>query len=129
MSQPEDAPWRYVFKIVNIDGKEYTVYYLGKHGKELLENAQCKQQCHDARWGFEQEIKQLRSMLKVLTDIIGGPSYMVEYFKGQMLIQLNKKACRPSELIDKPYVFFKITAFNELVKEGKVHKNKGWVKL
>lgn len=129
MTKPPDAPWKFIWKPVTLDGKEYTVYYLGGDGKKALENAMCRQQFNEARFFLERDIKELKSMLNVLTDLIGGPSAMVEYFKDHMLVQLSKKACRPSELIFKPYTVFKSEALAELVKEGKVHRNRGWVKL
>lgn len=97
---------------------------------KLLRNAMCRTQCHEARWNFEQQIKELKSMLNVLTDIIGGPSAMVEYFKRQILVQIGNKSCRTGDLVSKPYSAFKYQALQELLKEDKVvHTRNGWWKL
>ena len=128
--KPPDAPWRFVWKTVVLDGKEYTVYYLGRYGKEMLENAECKTQCWQARDQFERDIKELKSMLNVLTDIIGGPNAMVEYLRKHILVQLGEKSCRTGDLIFKPYSDFKQIAVQELLKEDKiVHTRNGWWKL
>lgn len=129
MTDPPDAPWIYVWKTVTVEGKEYTVYYLGSEGKKLLENAQCKTQCWQARDQFEKDIKELKSMLNVLTDMI-GPNAVVEYFKGQILVQIGKKSCRTGVLVSEPYSAFKYTALQELLDQGKVvHTRNGWWKL
>lgn len=129
MTKPPDAPWKFIWKRVTLHGKEYALYYLGGEGKKILERAVCTNSCSPFRDRMEGTIKELKSMLNVLTDLIGGPEAMVQYFKDRILIQLSKKACRPSELTFKPYSVFKSEALAELVKEGKVHRNRGWVKL
>jgi len=129
--KPPDAPWKFIWDPKTFDGnKEYTVYYLGGKGKKALENAMCKTQCWQARDQFEKEIRELKSMLNVLTDIIGGPSAMVEYFRKHILVQLKDGSCRTGDLIFKPYSDFKQTALQELLKEDKiVHTRNGWWKL
>ena len=127
--KPPDAPWKLIWKPVVLDGKEYTVYYLGKQGKEMLESAVCKNSCHPFRYDVEKSFKELKAMLNVLTDIIGGPKYMIEYFKGAMLKQLSEKACRQSDLVSSPYMAWKWSALEELLRERKVKKNRSWIKL
>jgi len=106
------------------------VRYLGKDGREMLENAQCKTQCWQARDQFERDIRELKSMLNVLTDLIGGPSAMVEYFRKHILVQLKDRSLRTGDLIFKPYSDFKQIALQELLKEEKVvHTRNGWWKL
>lgn len=127
--EPPEAPYRYVWHECTVDEKRVKVFYLGAEGKKMLESAVCKNSCHPFRDQMERSIKELKSMLNVLTDLIGGPEAMVQYFKDRILIQLSKKACRPSELTFKPYTVFKLKALRELLDEGKVHRNRGWVKL
>lgn len=129
-AKPPDAPYLVVWEDSVIDGKKVAIYYLGGEGLEVLKNAVCKTQCRQARNQFEKEIKQLNSMLKVLTDLIGGPSAMVEYFRKKSLVQLKDRSCRTGDLIFKPYADFKQIALQELLKEDKiVHTRNGWWKL
>lgn len=129
MTDPPEAPYRYVWHEILVDGKRVKVFYLGKEGKQIVENAVCKNSCYPFRDRMEDDIKEVKSMLNVLTDLIGGPSAMVQYFKDHILVQLSQKACRSSELVSKPYTVFKVQALNELLKERKVHQNRGWIKL
>jgi len=128
--KPEDAHYRFIYDVVVLDGKKYAVYRLGSEGKKMLLEAMCRTQYHETRWNFEQEIKELKSMLNVLTDIIGGPSAMVEYFKRHILVQIGNKSCRTGDLTVKPYTIFKYVALQQLLKEDKViHTRNGWWKL
>ena len=135
--KPPDAPYLVVWEDTIIDGKKVAIYYLGGKGLEVLKNAVCKDQCELAKTKFEialgvnaKEIKELKSMLNVLTDLIGGPSAMVEYFRKHVLVQLGEKSCRTGDLIFKPYSDFKQIALQELLKEDKiVHTRNGWWKL
>lgn len=124
MTKPKEAPWLTIETIVELsDGKDYKLYYLAERGRDILKNAVCRDQ-------FERDIKELKSMLNVLTDIIGGPSAMVEYFRKHILIQLGKGSCRSGVLVKKPYSDFKYVALQELLKEEKiVHTRNGWWKL
>lgn len=128
--QAPEAPWRFIYEVLVLDGKRYKVFKLGADGKKMLENAMCKTQCWQARDQFEKEIRELKSMLNLLTDLIGGPSAMVEYFRKRILVQLIDRSCRTGDLIFKPYAHFKQTALQELLKEDKVvHTRNGWWKL
>lgn len=135
--KPEDAPYEVMYDVLTIDGKKRAVYRLGGPGVKRLRNAVCKDQCairkqqfNEAQWNLEQEIKGLKSMLNVLTDLIGGSSAMVEYFKRHILIQIADKSCRTDALTHKPYSDFKYVALQELLKENKVtHTRNGWWKL
>lgn len=131
MSKPKEAPWNTISLRVKLDdGKIYKLYYLGERGKDILKNAVCRTQCWQARDQFEKEIRELKSMLNVLTDLIGGPDAMVEYFKRHILVQLQDKSCRTGDLTVKPYSEFRYVALGQLLKEEKiVHTRNGWWKL
>jgi len=124
-----EAPWRFIYEVLVLDGKRYKVFKLGADGKKMLENAMCKTQCWQARDQFEKDIKELKSMLNVLTDII-GPCSLVEYLRKHILVQLKDRSCRTGDLIFPPYGFEKQIALQELLKEDKVvHTRNGWWKL
>lgn len=135
--KPPDAPYLVVWEDTIIDGKKVAIYYLGGEGLKVLKDAMCKTQCHQARWEiekiqirFEKDIKELKSMLNVLTDLIGGPNAMVDYFRKHVLVQLKDRSCRTGDLIFKPYSDFKQIALQELLKEDKIiHTRNGWWKL
>lgn len=131
MTKPKEAPWLVIEQEVTLsDGITYRLYWLGETGKDKLKNAVCKDQFNDVRWHFEEDIRKLKSMLKVLTDIIGGPPAMVEYFKGHILVQIGKKSCRTGVLTSEPYMSLKYQALQELLDQGKVvHTRNGWWKL
>jgi len=131
MSKPKEAPWNTISFTVKLDdGNIYRLYYLGERGKDILKNAVCKTQCWQARDQFERDIKELKSMLNVLTDLIGGPNAMVEYLRKHILVQLKDRSCRTGDLIFKPYADFKQIALQELLKEDKiVHTRNGWWKI
>jgi len=130
MTQPPEAPYEVIYDVVVLDGKNYSVYRLGGKGFKRLKNAVCKDQFNDVRFKTELEIRELKSMLKVLSDIIGGTPAMVEYFRGQILVQIAEKSCRTGVLVSEPYSAFKYTALQELLKEDKVvHTRNGWWKL
>lgn len=128
--KPPDAPYEVIYDVVVLDGKRYAVYRLGGKGLKRLENAVCKNSCYPFRDQMERSIKELKSMLNVLTDIIGGPSAMVEYLRKHILVQLSERSCRTGDLVSEPYGDFKYVALQELLKEHKVaHTRNGWWKL
>lgn len=124
-----EAPWRFVKHEVIIESKKFYVRYVGKEAREMIEGAMCRDQCHQALWKLEEEINGLKSMVNILTEIIGGPEYMIEYFKGAILKQLSQKAFRQCDLVSSPYMTWKRSALEELLKERKVKKNRSWITL
>lgn len=124
-----EAPWRFVQHAVTIEGRKYYVCYVGKEAREMIENAVCTQNCDLFRNSMQRSINELRIKLKVLTDI-AGPKVMVEYFKGQLLLQIGQRSWRTGDLASYPYSRLKHDALQELLNEGKViHTRNGWWKL
>lgn len=130
MTKPEDAPYRFIWSSITLDGKVYAMYHLGKEGKEMLENSVCKEQMNNVEDRLLEQIETQREMIAVLTNIIGR-SKLIEHLKTEMLLKLNVKCHRKYELVTPPFYAEKALAFNELTATGKVEyiKAGGWFKL
>lgn len=118
----EAAPYKFVCTISTVDGKEVKLYYLGKQGKEIVENAASKDLVHS-------EVNDLNKKLWTLIEVIGRDT-IITHFKAKFLDYLQTCAYRKSELVDLPFYFEKSEALASLFNENKVVKTKrgGWIK-
>jgi len=122
MSEVPDAPYMFVWDTVIIDKQKVKVYWLGKFGKEKVEDAVSKTI-------FNSEITKLRLKINTLINVIGGSDRLIQYFKDDFLRKLQSSAYHHGELVDEPFWYEKDEALRQLFVEGKIIRSHGWIKL
>lgn len=124
MSELPEAPYTFIYDEVNIEGKQVKVFRLGKFGKEKLKRAIDQDTFHST-------IMELRSIINVLTEVIGGRKRIIEHFKEDFLKRIKISAKHRTDLVDMPFWFEKTDALEQLLDEKKIvySPKGGWFKL